>query len=341
MLPSKKLLFGSALTACTLLAQSPAPAPAPLAKLITLNVVARDSHDQPVADLGSDDFQVSDQGKPQHITVYRPQDRRQLAAPPGSHQDTSRSTPPHTVVILFDLLNANISYRGYGMDEIEKSMQKLESSDNVYLYLITSNGALYPVRGLPGPDADQNPVDGPWTRQIKPRLDAAVQAVFGFKPVDERVPAQRVEATYHALDLMGLQLSPLPGRKDVIWITHGVPITVRLINNDQPYDFTPELHRLATKLDRAGVTINTVDQGDAVGTGSKETIEEFPNVTGGKAYSQGNVDKAITEVLEAPRSIYVIEYPAPDPDGKYHKVRVTTPRKGVHLQAEQSYLASR
>jgi VWFA-related protein len=339
MLPGRKLLFGTVLTAGALLSQGPTP-PAPLAKLITLNVIARDSHDQPVADLGMDDFQVSDQGKSQHITVYRPQDRRKLAAPAGTHDEAHLPALPHTVVVLFDLLNANLSARGYGTDEIEHSLQKLESSDNVYLYLITSSGALYPVHGLPGPDADTHPVDGPWTQQVKPRLDAAIHEVFGFKPIDERVPALRVEATYRALDMLGLQLAPMPGRKDVVWITHGVPITVRL-NTDQPYDFLPQLQRLATKLDRAGITINTVDQGDAVGTGSKDTIEQFSNVTGGKTYGQGNMDKAMTEVLEAPRSLYVIEYPAPEPDGKFHKVRVTTSRKGVHLQAEQGYFTGK
>ena len=154
--------------------------------------------------------------------------------------------------------------------------------------------------------------------------------------MDEKVPALRVEATYRALDLLGLQLAPIPGRKDVIWITHGVPITVRL-PNQEPYDFLPQLQRLATKMDRAGIAIDTVDQGDAVGTGSKETIDHFSEVTGGKAFV--SVEKALTEVVEAPRASYMIEYPAPTPDGKFHKVRVSTSRKGIHLQAEQGYLA--
>ena len=60
MILRRRLLAGIALIAWPVRPGSPK---------ITLNVVARDSHDQPVGDLTADDFQVSDQGKSQHITL--------------------------------------------------------------------------------------------------------------------------------------------------------------------------------------------------------------------------------------------------------------------------------
>jgi VWFA-related protein len=337
MAPGRKLLYGFVLIAAVLSAQ--APAPATQKKTISLNVIVRDNHDQPVGDLGVDDFQVTDQGKAQRITVYGPEQRRLLAAPPGSHEDSKR-VAPHTVVILFDVLNANMAYRSYGADEIVRSVQKLEASDSIYLYLLTNSGALYPVHGLPGPDADVHPVDGPWTQQIKPRLDAALHEVFGLKPIDDKVPTLLVQTTYRAIEAMASGIAGMPGRKDIIWVTHGVPIVVRLIDRE-PFEYLPQLQRLATAIDRAGVAINTVDQGDALATGSKETIEQFASVTGGKAYPSGTFDTALTQVLEAPKATYLVEYAAPEPDGKFHKVRVTTSRKGVRIQAEQGYVASK
>ena len=334
----RTLLAVAILGAWPILAQGPgAQGPAP--GKITVHILARDSHDQPVGDLTADDFQVSDQGKAQHVTLVQHPENRQLDTP-GTRAESA--TPPHTVVILFDLLNANLSYRGYGTDEVDRALQNTESNSNsIYLYLLTNSGALYPVHGLPGPDAAANGNgDGPWTQQIKPLLEAAINKVFGIKPVDDRVVSIRIDATYRALDTLATQLAPLPGRKDVIWITHGVPITIRTVSGE-PYDYMPRLRQLATAIDRAGITINTVDQGDAVATGSKETIEEFPAVTGGKAYSSGTLDKALPEVLNAPRSSYVLEYAAPAPDGKYHKIHVSTSRKGVRLQAEQGYIANR
>ena len=62
MILRRSRLAGMALVAWPVFAQAPK---------ITLRVVAHDSHDQPVGDLTADDFQVSDQGKSQHITLVQ------------------------------------------------------------------------------------------------------------------------------------------------------------------------------------------------------------------------------------------------------------------------------
>ncbi|HXP84822.1 MAG TPA: VWA domain-containing protein [Bryobacteraceae bacterium] len=345
MVYAKRLLCGFALTTGALVAQGPPPAGHPLsppAKVVTLNVIARDARDQPVGDLGVDDVQVFDQGKPQRVILFRrTEDSRQLSAPLGPHEYSNRSgaAAPHAVVILFDLLNANFAYRGYGAEEIVRALQHIESGDSVYLYLLTANGTLFPVRPLPDPQTEPRATNGAWTQQIKPLLDAAINQVNGFRPIDEQQPPLRIEATYRALEMLAAEMAPLPGRKDVLWISQGVPLVIRLVNGTL-YEYMPRLQRLATALDRAGVSINTVDQGDAVGTGSKETLDEFSNVTGGKAYPQRSVEKAIPEVQANPRASYLIEYAAPPPDGKFHKIRVTSARKGIRLQVEQGYSAA-
>src|SRR6516162_5332053 len=76
---------------------------------ITLNVVAFDSHDQIVGDLTSQDFQVSDQGKPQRIVSFH------------LNADAPQVAPP--VVLLFDLLNDGLGNRGYGTQEIIKALE--------------------------------------------------------------------------------------------------------------------------------------------------------------------------------------------------------------------------
>jgi VWFA-related protein len=125
----------------------------PPAKVVALNVIARDSKNQPVADLGIDDFHVTDQGKPQRIIFFhRNEDAVQLA-PVGSHKYSNRSgaAAPHALVILFDLLNANLSYQGAGTEEIVHALEHLKTAGEVYLYLLTNNGNLYPVHPLPSP----------------------------------------------------------------------------------------------------------------------------------------------------------------------------------------------
>jgi VWFA-related protein len=344
MVIAKRLLCGFALTAFALVAQSPRPSGnslPPPAKVVTLNVIARDQSDHLITDLGIDDFQVSDQGKAQKILFFhRNEETRQLSAPLGPHEYSNRSgMSSHAVVILFDLLNANFEYRGYGTEEIVRALQHLESSDSVYLYLLTSNGSLFPVRPLPDPESEPSATKGVWTQQIKPMLDAAINRVNGFKPIDEKQPPLRIETTYRALESLASEMAVIPGRKDMIWISQGVPLVLRLASGGS-YEYMPQLQRLATELDRRGVTVNTVDQGEALATGSKETLDEVSDLTGGKAYPQRSVENAIPEVLANSRVSYLIEYAAPAPDGKFHKIRVTSGRKGIRLQVEQGYAAA-
>jgi hypothetical protein len=50
------------------------------------------------------------------------------------------------------------------------------------------------------------------------------------------------------------------GRKSIVWITHGVPLNVRLINGDV-LDLTGPERNFGATLNRAGITMYAVDQG--------------------------------------------------------------------------------
>src|SRR5262249_15430469 len=104
-------------------------------------------------------------------------------------------------------------------------------------------------------------------------------------------------------------------------------------------DYAPRLHGMATTLDDEGITLNSVDQGSEPGSGTKDSLEQFAELTGGKVYAN-DIEKAIAEVMAASRSGYMIEYDAPKPDSKFHKIRVTSSRKGLRLQVKQGYYAN-
>src|SRR5215471_5462432 len=143
---------------------------------ITLNVVAFDSHDQIVGDLTSQDFQVSDQGQPQRIASFHRNGELQAQL---NNVPTSQVAPP--VVILFDLLHDSLGNRGYGTREIIQALEPLGLSDSLYLYLLTSQGELTPVRGLPSPQEHDPPEKTPWTKHVKPLLEAAIDDASGVR----------------------------------------------------------------------------------------------------------------------------------------------------------------
>src|SRR5271170_6770096 len=104
----ERLIGSAAFAALALFAQAPA-APS---GLIRLSAAALDSGGEPVTDLKPDDFQITDQNKPQKIAFFRVSSSAPAqGAPLGPHEYTNRPDKvlSHSTVILFDLLNQNQS----------------------------------------------------------------------------------------------------------------------------------------------------------------------------------------------------------------------------------------
>ncbi len=352
--------------------QEAAPPPA----LVSLNIVALDSKGQSVTDLSADDFRITDNGKPQKVVSFRQRDARPSAVAalgPRQYANRAGNTIPHATVILFDQLNMQFADRGYVTDQLIRGLRPLESAENLYLYLITTNGALYPVHGLPGsggePAKDEN-----WTRDIQARLNEAVRITLAHRPTELAIDIDaRVRATFEVLSVVAARLAAVPGRKNIVWLTHGVPIAlspVRTASGDW-VDYTPYINQLSQTLDRADVSIYAVQQsppGTAAnqdveaaqgaaplgssaassnstspfaGMGSEQTLDQFASLTGGRAYQNNDIAGAVKQAINDARQSYLVTY-APPPenwDGKYHKLRVTCARKGVKVQTRQGYFA--
>jgi VWFA-related protein len=347
--------------------QGDAPLP-PAAPVVKLNVVAVDARGQAVPDLTREDFQVFDSGKLQHIASFRRNDVKPLrAAPPESNESSNRSGAPlsRATVILFDLLNARFDDRGYASSALVPALQHVEDSDSLFLYILTMDGALYAVHPLPSPEGAARTTAKPWTGDIKPLLDEAARKLFVLRPTDLDVDS-RVRMTYRALGMLASKVAVTPGRKSIIWISHGVPISIASRNGDfDQIDYTPLLQRLTATLDRANVAVytlrlpgslaqaNSPDGGLAgsrgpapagslgAGLASAETLDEFAGLTGGRAYGTVDIERAITQAANDARMSYLIAYDPPLDkwDGKYHKIRVVCSRKGVRLQTKQGYYA--
>src|ERR1035438_6257275 len=127
-------------------------------------------------------------------------------------------------------------------------------------------------------------------------------------------------------------------------------------------DYSPLLQRLTAILDRAEVAVYTVRQPESMrpGTGgvgadqaragsdgpgitmaTEDTLDQFADLTGGHAFMTPDIRGAIARAAIDSRMSYLMAY-APSQgtwDGKYHKIRVTTTRKGVKLETKQGYYA--
>jgi len=326
-------------------------------RLLDFTVVAVDDRGQPVNDLRSSEFQVTDAGKRQQIAFFRHNDDKLRQTPvlgPNEFSNRSIVVVPHVTLVLFDLMNEKFATRAVTANQIIHDLEHVESADGLYLYLLTLDGRTFAVHGLTGAEGETRERPGvPWTRGIKPLLDGALRDVLRIKPVDIAEDVNiRVQVTLNALDAIALQLSMFPGRKNVVWVTDGVPMVLgpRRSDTGDYVDFTPQLRQLAEVFDRYETAIYPVqpimlDSPDNVGGGngmeSRATLEELAGLTGGRPTSSKDFGAAVRQAVTDVRTSYQLGYYAQPRnwDGKFHKLRITCTRKGVRIQARTGYYA--
>jgi len=233
----------------------------PNLRLLGLDVIAVDNHGQPVNDLTAADFQVTDANKPQKIVFFRHKDATQRQIPKLAANELSNrggSSIPDATVILFDLMNEGFGTRGTAAHQIIKCLENLDATQNVFLYLLTLEGHLFALHALPGPEAEP---EGAWNKKIESLMDRALRDTTRPRPLEVDV-AVRVQLTFDALAALGVQLARVPGRKNVLWVTDGVPITLGPARSDvgEFVDFTPELRKLSELLVRSGMALYPVRQ---------------------------------------------------------------------------------
>lgn len=307
--------------ACVHLAAQP-PSPG---KLITLNVAATNSRDEPVTDLQPSDLQLREEGKPQRIVFFRfAGSNRTMAAPaPGEFVNHPAAAP---VVILLDRWNERLVMSGRSGIELGAAIQHLETAGNVYVYFLTNKAELVPLQSAPNP----SPAD------LRAALERGIEENQGFRARDDL--NVRIQKTFGALNLLRLRMDGLAGRKSLIWITQGLPLTFR-VPGGAMIDLTPDVRKLSELEAQSQIAIYTVDQTNGVGTDLSRTLQMFSALTGGRWSPRDNAALALADALTDARGSYRIAFysTAAEKEGKETKIHVDTTRKGVHLLTREGF----
>ncbi len=296
---------------------------------VNLNVTAIDSQGRLVPNLQAGDFQVLDNGKPRPIVWVR---------------ELPRKGPPATFILL-DLLNADFAARGLSATEITRAVERLESGDNVYLYLLTAAEKIFAIHSVRQAGAQATAEDGPWTRRVKPMLDQALRQVNGLKTQDDRYAYLRIEPTWKALAVLIPQLAEVPGPKSFVWITQGVENGFFDQGRTFQLDTAP-LRTFAANLNALQTAAYSVEQRPngslpPQNEGSPgDTLAQLSELTGGHVYPSDATGQAIEQATGNPlRMNYRIAFLPDRLDGKYHKIRVTAMRKDIKVQTAERYYA--
>jgi VWFA-related protein len=257
-------------------------------RLVEISVIAQDKYGRPITGLTRDDFVLLEDGREQPIAVFSAEVNR--TAPPAPPLPAAVAAPgvfrnrgpavassPNVSVILFDALNTHILDQQVARKQIISFLKQLKPSDRVAIYLLTHG-----VRVLHDFTGDVNHLlatmekfQGAATYEMEAsRRSAVVLGDLDFdeflSTISEREEAQnsrlRVKYSLAALESIAHHLAPVPGRKNLIWVSGGFPLTLG-IQDSEPGDtafrdrdiFFAETQRAARAVSQANISIYPVD----------------------------------------------------------------------------------
>ncbi len=319
------------------------PAAERAATVVCLEVAIAGPQGERLPDLRASEIHVFEDKKEQKILLFRPLQRgapQRALLRPNEFSNHSRPVLPPPTVVLLDLLNARFATGASGSFEIGKALERLEPSERLSLYILTRHVELDAVHSMQQAETDVADSRPPWTRTAAALLDAATRSDVAMRVGDLSFADLRFDPTIQALRSLAARTAAVPGRKNLIWVTHGVPLNTRDLSGE-PIDLSPVVRNLAGQMVRAHIAVYTVaESAQGVGVGFNESadmLREISNWTGGREYGSGLTEQAINEAIRDVRNAYIVAYerPAEKRPPQYHKLQLSCERKGTKILVRQ------
>jgi len=234
-------------------------------RLVTLDVIATDSHGNPVRDLKPEDLQIFEEHKSQQkIEHFEYFEKLKTVAAPGGSPAAARSAPniisnqlpldrlkiPPTV-LLMDSLNTQTSNQALGRAHMLQLLRTLPPDTPIAVFLLgsslrilqglTSDPALLRAaldQSISGAVIQPNPLndlgnasnyilDNTAGMDTSLGLQSQLGEVQNFEKEEySQTLDLRAKETLGAMAQIGQFLSGIPGRKNLIWVSESFPLSV-------------------------------------------------------------------------------------------------------------------
>ena len=164
----------------------------------------------------------------------------------------------------------------------------------------------------------------------------------GLSAVNQTIRISRLDVTLANLEALGNHLSAIPGRKNVVWISSGMPIQLKAAKPN----FEPPIRLAAQRLANQGIVIYPVDAKGNCRPPDKSTDEGpygindatqdvfstlnvIADVTGGRVTKHDDdLSKGVIGAANDLSGTYTVGFYTPDePDDRWHPIRLR--RRGV------------
>jgi VWFA-related protein len=267
-------------------------------RLVVVDVVARDSKGQPVADLKQEDFTVLEDGKEQKVRIFNFQKPGTNPAhgPQPANASNMVDNLPHFEsgralnIVLMDALNTSRINQIAVRDSMIKFLEKLPENEPISVYLLSDKLRLVQdfttdpavlknvVRSFKGKSSPYLSVsaDGSAVPPLLPGIGSALPAQMAaqIRQFQEQLSSnmvdQRAQMTLSALNSLARTLSGYPGRKNLIWVSEAFPFDLwlsgasgRTTLNDRHY--MQDIARTGNLLSDSQVAIYPLDAGGLAG----------------------------------------------------------------------------
>jgi VWFA-related protein len=375
--------------------ENPVPTFRATSRLVLVDVVVTDKKGGFIPELKPGDFTVLEDGKPQRISAFSahssltnagPEQKLQL--PPNQYTNFSSQPLDRPVtVVLLDMLNTELMDQEYGRKQMIKFLEQLPSGEPVALFAM--RGTLAMLQGF---------------TESSDKLIAAAKAIQRYKSPMMTTEAeleeaeysatlaqgsaatvssgllnmlysevqfqsdQRVRVTLASLSMLAQSLSGYAGRKNLIWLTGGIPFSMgpdsSKWNSQQERDYFHSLHEVQSQLAAAQIAVYPVDirglttlgasissPSDTSGAmarrhvnfeDSATAMSDLAFETGGKSFhSTNDLKTAMTESLRQGSNYYTLAYVPQNRDwnGSYRKIEVKSSQPGTKLTFRRGYYA--
>jgi len=234
-----------------------------ITRVVNVSLVVTDRQGNPVRDVSKNELILLDDGKPQSISFFSAVDNDQLVpAPPSPGADiftniqSGHAAPPSVTILLFDMLNSKWTSQAYGLPRVRRFLRQVQPQDHIGLYLLNdqmevlhdfrddssnlvaaiqiydeehSHHAVRPAA------LEAQTVDANLDRFLSGKERPSRYVIYGDctpngSCQDKAATASAITTT--SLEEIARQLSPIQGRKTLVWVTDRVGDLSLLTDND-------------------------------------------------------------------------------------------------------------
>ena len=319
-------------------------------RIVRVDVSVTGKGDRPVADLQLADFEVQEDGVPQHVesAQFVRLDGQRVSGDEGSLDIRS---PEHAMaeaarddVRLFALFLDD-----YHIDKSPEITLPLRRALTGFVDRLAPTDLVAIMDPLTTLSALRFTRSKPDLLEVIRKFEGRQGEIFPIKSVMEEAQLARgdmrrvrAEVTFSALNALVVRLGGLrEGRKTVLFVSQGPPVLLGLSEGNLQED----VREILQSASRGNVTIHSLDPrglGGPPRAGATDTLYQLAGETGGRIIINTNsLTDGLKRIVNDASAYYLLGYTPTrtEDDGKFHKINVNVKRPGTKVVARRGYWA--